>query len=303
MSPSWLLEESPPDRPGLLLRKMLDSEPVIVAPGVFNPLVGVLARQMGFPVLYVSGGALAASLALPDLGLITLTDLAQEVRAIYRATACPLIVDADTGFGEALNVVMTVVELEHAGAAAIQLEDQRMPKKCGHLPGKVVIPPEEMVQKIRAALRVRRDALIIARTDARATHGLEEAIRRARLYAEAGADVIFPEALESEEEFKEVARKVDAPLLANMTEFGKTPYFSVEQFREWGYKIVIFPVTALRMAMAAVSEALAVLRRDGSQKALLARMQTRQQLYDLIGYDTYVQFDAELAQASFRSPP
>jgi methylisocitrate lyase len=303
MSPAWLLGERPPERPGLLLRQMLASEPVIVAPGVFNPLVGVLARQMGFPVLYVSGGALAASLALPDLGLFTLTDLAQEVRAIYRATASPLIVDADTGFGEVLNVVMTVVELEHAGAAAIQLEDQRMPKKCGHLPGKVVIPPEEMVQKIRAAVRVRRDALIIARTDARATHGLEEVIRRARLYAEAGADVIFPEALESEEEFKEVARNVDVPLLANMTEFGKTPYFSVEQFREWGYRIVIFPVTALRMAMAAVSEALAVLRRDGSQKALLARMQTRQQLYDLIGYDTYVQFDAELARSSFRSPP
>lgn len=303
MSPAWLLESYAQERPGLLLRRMLDSEPVIAAPGVFNPLVGMLARQMGFPVLYVSGGALAATLALPDLGLLTLTDLAQHVHAIYRATRCPLIVDADTGFGEALNVVMAVVELERASAAAIQIEDQKMPKKCGHLPGKFVIPPEEMALKIRAATRARRDALIIARTDARATHGLDEAIRRARLYAAAGADVIFPEALESEEEFKEMARKVDVPLLANMTELGRTPYFSVEQFREWGYKIVIFPVTALRVAMHAVAEALERLRREGSERALLERMQTREQLYDLIGYDAYVQFDSELAGSSFPSMP
>ena len=292
---AWLLERQRPERPGETLRRLLEQEPVVVAPGAFNPLVGLIARKAGFKALYFSGAAYSASLALPDLGLFTLTELAGAVRQLYRATGLPIIVDADTGFGEVLNVAAAVEELEHGGAAAIQIEDQEMPKKCGHLSGKVVVDAEEMARKVAAAARVRRDLLIVARTDARATHGFDEAVRRARLYVEAGADVIFPEALESEEEFREFARRVRVPLLANMTEFGKTPYIPVEQFRQWGYRIVIFPVTALRVAARAVEEAFAAIRETGTQQGLLGRMQTRQELYDLIGYGEYERFDAEIA--------
>ncbi len=283
------------EAPGRRLRALLQQDPVVVAPGVPSPLVGLLARKAGFRALYFSGAAFSATLALPDLGLFTLTELAEAVRHVYRATRLPVIVDADTGFGEVLNVARAVEELEHAGAAAIQIEDQEMPKKCGHLGGKVVGDAEEMAAKVAAAARVRRDVLVVARTDARATHGFEEAVRRARLYREAGADVIFPEALESEEEFREFARRVEAPLLANMTEFGKTPYFSVDQFRQWGYRIVIFPVTVLRAAARAAEEVLQVLRDRGTQVPVLDRLQTREELYSLIGYHLYERFDREIA--------
>ncbi|MCL6498875.1 MAG: methylisocitrate lyase [Firmicutes bacterium] len=293
---AWLLRPGPEEPPGVVLRRLLEREPVVVAPGVFNPLSAVVARRAGFAALYVSGAAFSASLALPDLGLFTLTELADFVRRVYRACGLPLVVDADTGFGEALNVLAAVRELEWAGAAAIQLEDQPLPKKCGHLSGKSVVPSEEMARKVAAAASARRHALIVARTDARAVEGLDGAVRRALLYREAGADILFPEALESEAEFAEFARRVGGWLLANMTEFGRSPYLTAQRFAELGYRLVIFPVTALRAAMKAAEEVFEVLRRDGTQVAVLDRLQTRAELYDRIGYAAYEEWDAELAQ-------
>ncbi len=290
------LYRQPLERPGEVLRGLLKERDVIVAPGVFNPAVALLVEKMGFEAAYLSGAALTGSLAMPDLGIITLTELAQATRYITRVVRIPLIVDADTGFGEAINVERTVRELEDAGAAAIQLEDQVLPKKCGHLSGKVLVKPEDMVKKIIAAVEARRDALIIARTDARGVEGFESAVERAKLYIEAGADVIFPEALTSLEEFREFARRVNAPLLANMTEFGKTPYITVDEFREAGYKIVIFPVTTFRVAMGAMRRALEVLKREGTQKSLLGEMMTRSEFYELIEYHRYEERDREIAE-------
>ncbi len=293
---AFLYRKGVPGDPGAELRKLMSEEDVIVAPGVYNPAVALLAERMGFKALYLSGAALTGSLAMPDLGLITLTELALMTRYIARVVEAPLIVDADTGFGEAINVERTVRELEEAGAAAIQIEDQELPKKCGHLSGKRLIPAEDMVKKIVAAAEARRrDTVIIARTDARGVEGLEEAIRRANLYVEAGADVIFPEALTSLEEFREFARRVKAPLLANMTEFGKTPYITVEEFREAGYKIVIFPVTTFRASMKASLEVLREIMERGTQKHILDRLMTRREFYELIGYYEYEERDKEIA--------
>ena len=290
------LYRDPLERPGEALRALLRERDIIVAPGVFNPAVALLVERMGFEAAYLSGAALTGSLAMPDLGLITLTELAVAVRYITRVARIPLIVDADTGFGEAINVERTVRELEAAGAAAIQIEDQVLPKKCGHLSGKMLVTPEDMVKKIIAAVEARRDALIIARTDARGVEGLDAAVERAKMYLEAGADIIFPEALRSLDEFREFARRVNAPLLANMTEFGKTPYITVDEFREAEYKIVIFPVTTFRISMGAARRALEVIKREGTQKGLLGEMMTRQEFYELIGYYRYEERDREIAE-------
>ncbi|MCC6060110.1 MAG: methylisocitrate lyase [Desulfurococcales archaeon] len=282
--------------PGGRLRDLLRSRDIIVAPGVYGPVFALLAERMGFEALYLSGAALTGFLAMPDIGLITLSELATMTRYITRVVGVPLIVDADTGFGEAINVARTIRDLEDAGAAAIQIEDQVMPKKCGHLPGKSVIPAVDMMKKIRAAVDARRrDTLIVARTDARDVEGLEGAIERAQLYVEAGADVIFPEALRSLEEFREFARRVKAPLLANMTEFGKTPYISVQEFREAGYKVVIFPATLFRISLGAAREALEVLKSQGTQKSLLDRMMSREDFYKLIGYRDYEERDLRVS--------
>ncbi|MCE4620770.1 MAG: methylisocitrate lyase [Desulfurococcales archaeon] len=291
------LYKEPLENPGLALRKLLEERDIVVAPGVFNPAVALLAEKMGFEALYLSGAALTGSLAMPDLGIITLTELALFTSYITRVVSVPLIVDADTGFGEAINVQRTVRELEQAGAAAIQIEDQVLPKKCGHLSGKKLVPPEEMVKKIIAAVEARRkDTVIIARTDARSVEGLDSAVERAKLYVEAGADVIFPEALRSLEEFEYFAKQLPGvPLLANMTEFGKTPYLTVEQFKQAGFKIVIFPVTTFRYAMGAVREALKVLKEEGTQKPLLDKMMTRWEFYELIGYKVYEEVDSKIA--------
>lgn len=282
--------------PGGRLRELLRLRDVIVAPGVYGPVFALLAERMGFEALYLSGAALTGFLAMPDIGLITLSELATMTRYITRVVGVPLIVDADTGFGEAINVARTIRDLEDAGAAAIQIEDQVMPKRCGHLPGKSVIPAVDMMKKIRAAVDARRrDTLIVARTDARDVEGLEGAIERAQLYVEAGADVIFPEALRSLEEFREFARRVKAPLLANMTEFGKTLYTSVQEFREAGYKVVIFPATLFRISLGAAREALEVLKSQGTQKSLLDRMMSREDFYKLIGYRDYEERDLRVS--------
>jgi len=294
----WLVTSPPTEHPARQLRRLLATGDVLVAPGVFNALVARIAQRLGFRVLYFSGAAFSASLGLPDLGLFTLNELADAVRWVVRATGLPVIVDADTGFGEALNVLRTVRELEAVGAAAVQIEDQVLPKRCGHLEGKEVLPAEAMAEKVAAAVQARRELLVVARTDARATHGLAEAIRRARLYREAGADIIFPEALTSEAEFRAFAEAVPGPLLANMTEFGKTPYITVEQFRRWGYQVVIFPVSTLRVTARAVEDFLRDLRDKGTQVDWLDRMQTRADLYDLIGYADYEALDRRLAASS-----
>ncbi|MCS7313587.1 MAG: methylisocitrate lyase [Acidobacteria bacterium] len=291
----WLVTPPGTEHPARQLRGLLATGDAIVAPGVFNALVARIAHRLGFRALYFSGAAFSASLGLPDLGLFTLDELVDAVRWVVRATGLPVIVDADTGFGEALNVMRTVRELEAVGAAAVQIEDQVWPKRCGHLEGKEVIPAEAMAEKVAAAVQARQTLLIVARTDARATHGLEEAIRRARLYREAGADIIFPEALTSEAEFQAFAEAVPGPLLANMTEFGKTPYITVEQFRRWGYSIVIFPVSTLRVAARVVEDFLRDLWDKGTQVDWLDRMQTRSELYDLIGYADYEALDRRLA--------
>jgi methylisocitrate lyase len=256
---------------------------------VFNPLVARIAERTGFRAVYLSGGALSAGNGVPDVGLLSLTEFVDEARRITQATSLPLLCDADTGFGEALNVERTVRQFEAAGAAGIHLEDQFLPKRCGHLSGKSLIEADVMGAKIRAAVAARRDAdfVIIARTDARGVSGFEDAVRRARLYLEAGADAIFPEGLESADEFARFAREVPAVLLANMTEFGRSPLLDVKTLGTMGYRLVLFPLTAFRSAMKAAEETLADVYRAGHQRESVARMMTRQELYDLLGYTGY----------------
>ncbi|MGC8822566.1 MAG: methylisocitrate lyase [Desulfurella sp.] len=287
---SWLVEERM-DNPSLTLKKLLEQKDILGVVGVFNPMSALIARQVGFECCYLSGAALTASLGMPDLSLIELNEVATMSTYIYRASGLPIIVDTDVGFGETLNVAKTAKTMQEAKAAAIQIEDQELPKKCGHLSGKKVVEKERMVQKIQAAKKVAKDLLIVARTDAKAVEGLKNAIDRANSYVEAGADIIFPEALETKEEFKEVALNVKAPLLANMTEFGKTPYITLEEFRDLGYKIVIYPVSALRAANYAIKKTFEYIKKHGTQKGILDQMQTRQELYELIKYSEYENFD------------
>lgn len=264
-------------------------------PGVYNPFSALLAKRKGFKAVYLSGGGLTASMGLPDLGIITLTELASMVRSIHEITDIPIIVDADTGFGETLSVYRTVKLLEEAGASAIQIEDQVSPKRCGHLNGKEVIPKDNMVEKIRAAEAARKDTLIIARTDARAVNGMDDALSRARSYVKEGADIVFPEALTDRDEFKYFADNTDFPLLANMTEFGKTPFIKADEFRKMGYRIVIFPVTLFRIAAKAMDKALDALIRDGNQEKIISDMMTRKEQYEVINYDFYQDFDKTIA--------
>jgi methylisocitrate lyase len=256
-------------------------------PGAFNALVAKIAERMGFPAVYLSGGALSAGWAgLPDVGLLSQTEFAAQAAVLARATALPVLCDADTGFGEALNVERTVRLYEEAGAAGLHLEDQVMPKRCGHLSGKALVDSQTMSAKIRAAVAARRDPdfVIVARTDARGVEGFDAAVRRADEYLAAGADMIFPEALESVEEFARFAQAVKAPLLANMTEFGKSPLIAFDKLAVMGYRGVLYPLTPFRAAMRAAEHALATLRQHGTQEALLDQMQSRAELYELLGY-------------------
>ena len=275
------------------LREMI-AKRTLVLPGAFNALAAMQIERAGFDAIYISGAALAAARGLPDIGLLSMTEVVSDAATIANAVAIPALADADTGFGPPLAVMRTVHEMERAGVSGIQLEDQDLPKKCGHLPGKRLVSRAEMVGKIKAAVEARLDPdfLIIARTDARAVEGIAAAVERAKAYVDAGADAIFPEALESAEEFRTFARHLaktglTVPLVANMTEFGKTPYLRVSEFEELGYRLVLFPVTALRIAAKAIETMLTELKSAGSQQALLEQMQTRQQLYDLLRYDEY----------------
>ena len=265
----------------------------IAIPGVFNALVALMAERAGFEGIYLSGAALSAASGLPDIGLLSMSEFAEQVRVVTAASSLPLLVDADTGFGGPLNLERAVREFERAGAAAIQIEDQKLPKRCGHLSGKSLVSVEEMEQKIRAAASARRDPefVVVARTDARGVEGFEAAVGRALRYLEAGADVIFPEALESRKEFADFRRVIQAPLLANMTEFGRSPLLSVAELNEIGYRIALFPVTTLRTAMKAAERALGEIHRSGSQGGILDSMQSRGELYDLLGYEGYQERD------------
>ncbi|MBI4124479.1 MAG: methylisocitrate lyase [Deltaproteobacteria bacterium] len=257
---------------------------VKILPGVFNPLAAMAAKQAGFKALYLSGGALSASLGKPDIGLIAFEELVRTARAIVEATHLPLLVDADTGYAEVSHCVKS---LEKAGAFGLHIEDQLFPKRCGHLEGKELVPTEAMCEKIRAACRARKSKnfLIMARTDARGVEGLEAAIKRARAYVKAGAGGLFPEGLTSAEEFKTFAKAFHGtPLLANMTEFGKTPLIDADQFAKMGYAMVIFPVTLLRLAMKAIEEGLKEIKTKGTQQDLIEKMQTRKELYKLLDY-------------------
>ena len=275
--------------PGKKLRDTI-ADATIQVPGAFNALAARMIERAGYDAIYLSGAALSAgTLALPDVGLFTLTELAQQTAYVTRRVEIPLIVDADTGFGAAVNVERTIVELEAAGAAAIQLEDQVLPKRCGHLSGKTLVETDEMCAKLRAAAGARDDSnlVLVARTDARGVGGLDEAIERARRYLEAGADWIFPEALADKGEFEKFADSVDAPLVANMTEFGQSPLLTLDELAEIGFAAVLCPVTLLRTAMKAVEATLAVIADEGTQAELVDLMQSRQELYDLIGYSDY----------------
>lgn len=290
--------------PGRALRQAV-ADTTIAIPGAFNALTARLIEETGFEAAYLSGAAFSAGdLALPDIGLFTLTELVEQTRRLARSVNIPLIVDADTGFGEAVNVERTVVELEAAGAAAIQLEDQQLPKRCGHLSGKSLIEPEAMCAKLRAAVAAKSDPelVIIARTDARGVENFDAAVERAKRYLAAGADWIFPEALADAEEFERFSRAVDAPLLANMTEFGKSPLLPLDELASMGYAGVLFPVTLLRVAMKGVEAALATIFAEGTQRDLLDVMQTRQELYDLLGYEGYEARDRKFFQAEGDAP-
>ena len=269
------------------LRELIDRGSVLM-PGVPNALMARQVEQAGFDALYISGAGMAnATGGVPDIGLLTLTEVVQLAKYVTRAVSIPAIVDADTGFGGAPNVARTIQELEAAGLAGCHIEDQEFPKRCGHLAGKSLVSLDEMVEKIKAAAAARRDPdfLIIARTDARAVDDFGRAVKRAQQYLAAGADAIFPEALQTEQEFRDFAREVDRPLLANMTEFGKSPLLSFKQLSDWGYRMVIFPMTAFRVAMKASADFLADLKGTGTQSGWLERMQTRKELYQLLDYD------------------
>ncbi|MCP8616312.1 methylisocitrate lyase [Salirhabdus salicampi] len=265
-------------------------------PGTHDAMASLIANKVGFKGIYLSGAAFSASIGMPDLGVITLSELLARAKEITRATNLPLLVDIDTGFGSVLNVARTIQELYEVGVAAVQIEDQDLPKKCGHLNGKKLVSTEEMVQKIVSARKANENMVIVARTDAKAVEGMNQAIERAQAYIDAGADVIFPEALTTEEEFRAFSKAVHAPLLANMTEFGKTPYYSAEQFEEWGYKIVIYPVTSLRVTAKAVEQVYEMIYATGTQKEALSNMQTRKELYELTRNSEYEDMDNSIAK-------
>lgn len=284
--------QAPLPSPGRRLRAAWERGAIQI-PGVFNPLVARLAERLGFSAVYLSGGALSAAAAVPDVGLLTLTEFVEAARGIAQATTLPLLCDADTGFGEALNVERTVRLFEAAGAAGLHLEDQQLPKRCGHLSGKHLVETDLMVAKIRAAVAARHDGdfVIIARTDARGVAGFDEAVRRAERYLEAGADAIFPEALESAEEMGRFAAAIRAPLLANMTEFGRSPNLDFATLAGMGYRMVLYPLTAFRAALRAAQTVLHDLRAKGHQRDQLPALLTRAELYDLLGYADYEQRD------------
>jgi methylisocitrate lyase len=295
---TYLVAADLPTEPaGRRLRALLAGRGIVQMPGAHNGIAALQANAAGFPALYLSGAAMTAQMGLPDLGIITVDEVCFFVRQLVRAAGLPVLVDGDTGYGEALNVMHMVRSFEEAGAAAVHIEDQLLPKKCGHLNDKKLADPHDMAAKVQAARRGRRDLVIFARTDAAASEGIDGAVARARLYVEAGADAIFPEALHSAEMFREFAGRLPGvPLLANMTEFGRTPFFTAAEFEQMGYKVVIWPVSSLRVANKAQEDLYAAIARDGGAQRMIDRMQTRAELYATIDYAGYEALDASIVQ-------
>ncbi len=277
-------------------RASLQSGKLLRFPGAFSPYVSLMVERQGFDGVYLSGATIANDLALPDIGLTTLTEVTQRAKAITRVTNLPSLLDIDTGFGEVLNVARTIQEVEEAGVCGVHLEDQINPKRCGHLDNKGIVETAVMTKKILGAVKGRRDRnlLIMARTDSRASEGLDAAIARAKAYVDAGAEAIFPEALQDEKEFERFRKEVKVPLLANMTEFGKSKLLSAKTLETLGYNIVIYPVTLFRLAMKAVEDGLKETKSKGTQEGLVGKMQTRQELYDYLQYERYGEWDQEI---------
>jgi methylisocitrate lyase len=287
-----------PDEPaGLRFRRLLERPEILQMPGAHFGMAALLAKKAGFEAVYLSGAAMTATMGLPDLGMITVDEVCFWIRQVSRSTGLPMLVDGDTGYGEALNVMHMVRAFEEAGAGAVHLEDQLLPKKCGHLNDKKLADAHDMAAKCAAAARARKHLYVIARTDAAASEGMDGAVARARLYLEAGADAIFPEALTTREMFVEFARRMPGvKLLANMTEFGRTPFFTAAEFQEMGYSMVIWPVSHLRVAAKAVEALYASIRENGGTHKMVDRMQTRAELYATIGYHDYEALDASLVR-------
>lgn len=293
---TYLVAADLPEQPaGIRFREALARPGILQLPGTHNGMASLQAKAAGFTGCYLSGAAMTASMGLPDLGVITVEEVCFFIRQVSRASGLPVLVDGDTGYGEALNVMHMVRSFEDAGAAAVHIEDQLLPKKCGHLNDKKLADAHDMAAKVAAAARARRHLFVIARTDAAASEGVDGAVARAKLFVEAGADAIFPEALTTREMFIEFARRMPGtPLLANMTEFGRTPFFTASEFEEMGYKMVIWPVSSLRVAAKASEELYAAIRRDGGTHGMIERMQTRKELYATIDYAGYEALDASI---------
>lgn len=295
--PYLVAEELPQTSAGKRFREALARPGIYKLPGAHNGQAAIQAKQAGFDGLYLSGAAMTASMGLPDLGIITVDEVAFFIRQIVRSSGLPLLVDGDTGYGEALNVMHMVRTFEDAGAGAVHLEDQILPKKCGHLNGKNLVPAEDMAAKVAAAKKASRDIVIVARTDAAGVEGYDAAVERAKLYVAAGADAIFPEALIKRDMFEKFASDLPGvPLLANMTEFGKTPFFTASEFEAMGYKMVIWPVSSLRVANKAQAKLYAAIAKDGGTHNMVEEMQTRAELYDVIGLHDYEALDASIVK-------
>lgn len=278
------------------LADALKSGKILQFPGAYNPMVAMLIEQTGFDGVYISGAVMANSLGLPDIGLTTLTEVSYTASQIAKVTSLPSIMDIDTGFGETMNVVRTIKEVEYLGLAGCHIEDQVNPKRCGHLDNKSIVPMDEMIKKVNAAAKAKIDSnfLLIARTDAKATEGLQKAIDRAKAYVDAGADMIFPEAMNDESDFEAFRKAIKVPLLANMTEFGKSKLLTKDQLQNLGYNMVIYPVTTQRLAMKAVEDGLHIIKNLGTQESLIDKMQTRKRLYEVIDYENYNTFDGDI---------
>ena len=286
-----------PTPPGARLRAHLEKPQILQVPGAHNAMAGLLAKDAGFDALYVSGAALTLSMGLPDLGIMGLDELSFISKTISRATDLPLIVDGDVGYGGALNAMRTVQELENAGAAAVHIEDQMLPKKCGHLNDKLLITAEEAAAKIAAAKRASNDLIIIARTDAAGVEGLESAIQRAKIYKDAGADVVFPDALASADEFRRFADELPGWKMANMTEFGRTPHFTATEFQNMGFDIVIWPATSVRVEAFACRDLYNYILKTEGTAGYEDKMLTRDELYTTIGYHDFEGLDSSVAQS------
>jgi methylisocitrate lyase len=301
--PYLLASDAPSEPAGKRFRELVNRGGILQIPGTHNGMAALQAKAAGFEALYLSGAAMTASMGLPDLGIITVDEVMFFIRQVAQASGLPVLVDGDTGYGEALNVMHMVRCFEDAGAGAVHIEDQLLPKKCGHLNNKKLADARDMAAKIAAAAKARRHLYLVARTDAAESEGLDGAVARAKLYVEAGADAIFPEALTNAEMFREFARRMpDVPLLANMTEFGRTPFFSASEFENMGYRLVIWPVSSLRVANKAQQALFAVIKRDGGTHNLIDGMQSRAELYDLIGLRNYEALDASIVATVIPKP-